>query len=148
MLAAFATAPAPSDPLSALSVGDRPAPEPGEGWPTVTVKAASINHHDLFTLRGIGIPADRFPMILGCDAAGLDSDGREVVVHSVISGSDWTGDETLDPGRTLLSEVHQGTFAERVAVPARNLLPKPAELSCCPAAGSSCRARAAASRPR
>jgi NADPH:quinone reductase-like Zn-dependent oxidoreductase len=129
VLAAFATAPAPSDPLSALSVGERPEPEPGEGWTTVTVKAASINHHDLFTLRGVGISADRFPMILGCDAAGLDADGREVVVHSVISGSDWAGDETLDPGRTLLSEAHQGTFAERVAVPVRNLLPKPAELS-------------------
>ena len=129
MLAAFATAPAPSDPLSALSVADRPDPEPGDGWTTVTVKAASINHHDLFTLRGVGIPADRFPMILGCDAAGLDADGREVVVHSVISGADWAGDETLDPGRTLLSELHQGTFAEQVAVPTRNLLPKPAELS-------------------
>ena len=129
MLAAFATAPAPADPLTALSVGDRPEPEPADGWTTVTVKAASINHHDLFTLRGVGISADRFPMILGCDAAGVDADGREVVVHSVIGTPDWGGDETLDPGRTLLSEVHQGTFAERVAVPARNLLPKPAELS-------------------
>lgn len=129
MLAAFATAPAPSDPLSALSVGDRPEPEPAHGWTTVTVKAVSINHHDLFTLRGIGIAADRFPMILGCDAAGLDADGREVVVHAVISSPDWRGDETLDPRRSLLSEVHQGTFAERVTVPARNLVPKPAELS-------------------
>jgi NADPH:quinone reductase-like Zn-dependent oxidoreductase len=129
VLAAYAIAPAPSDPLSALRVGDRPEPEPGDGWTTVTVRAASINHHDLFTLRGVGIAADRFPMILGCDAAGLDGDGREVVVHSVISSPDWIGEETQDPRRSLLSEVHQGTFAERVAVPRRNLLPKPAELS-------------------
>lgn len=129
MLAAYAIAPAPSDPLSALRVGDRPEPEPGDGWTTVTVRAASINHHDLFTLRGVGIAADRFPMILGCDAAGLDADGREVVVHSVISSPDRSGEETQDPRRSLLSEVHQGTFAERVAVPRRNLLPKPAELS-------------------
>ena len=40
----------------------------------------------------------------------------------------WTGDETLDPKRSLLSEVHQGTMAERLAVPRRNVVPKPAEL--------------------
>ena len=68
-------------------------------------------------------------MILGCDAAGLDPDGNEVVVHSVISSETWRGDETFDPRRTLLSELHQGTFAEQVAIPARNLVPKPAGLS-------------------
>ena len=51
-------------------------------------------------------------MILGCDAAGLDEDGNEVVVHAVISDPSWTGDETLDPKRSLLSERHQGTFAD------------------------------------
>ena len=129
MLAAFATAPNPSDPLAALEVGDRPEPEVPDGWTTVAVRAASLNHHDLWTLRGVGIGKDRFPMILGCDASGLDAEGRDVVVHSVITSPGWAGDETLDPGRTLLSEVHPGTFAERVAVPARNVLPKPAELS-------------------
>ncbi|MDQ4129934.1 MAG: zinc-binding dehydrogenase, partial [Actinomycetota bacterium] len=38
-------------------------------------------------------------------------------------------DETLDPDRTLLSERHDGTFAERVAVPRRNLIDKPDEMS-------------------
>ena len=57
-------------------------------------------------------------MILGCDAAGLDEDGNEVVVHAVISDPSWTGgDETLDPKRSLLSERYQGTFADQVAVP-------------------------------
>jgi NADPH:quinone reductase-like Zn-dependent oxidoreductase len=129
VLAAFATAPNPSDPLAALEVGQRPDPEAPDGWTTVSVRAASINHHDVFTLRGVGIPADRFPMILGCDAAGVDADGREVIVHAVVPSPDWSGDETLDPRRTLLSELHQGTLAEQVIVPARNLLPKPAELS-------------------
>lgn len=68
-------------------------------------------------------------MILGCDAAGLDEEGNEVVVHSVISQESWLGDETMDPGRSLLSERYPGTFAERVAVPRRNLVPKPPELS-------------------
>ena len=129
MQAVFVSSPAPDDPLSALEIGDRIETEMPDGWTTVQVKAASLNHHDLFSLRGVGLPQERMPMILGCDAAGLDEDGNEVVVHAVISSPGWTGDETLDPKRSLLSEVHQGTFAERVAVPKRNLLPKPAELS-------------------
>jgi NADPH:quinone reductase-like Zn-dependent oxidoreductase len=130
MLAAYASAPNPSDPLAALEVGDRPEPQAAEGWTTVSVRAASLNHHDLFTLRGVGIGADRFPMTLGCDAAGVDeSTGDEVVVHAVIATPGWTGDETLDPKRTLLSELHQGTLAERVSVPVGNVVPKPADLS-------------------
>ena len=129
MLAAYATEPNHDDPLAALAVGDRPDPEPPEGWTTVSVRAASLNRHDLFSLQGVGLPADRFPMILGCDAAGVDEDGNDVVVHGVISDPGWRGDETLDPKRTLLSELHPGTFAERVAVPRANLLPKPADLS-------------------
>ncbi|HSV64299.1 MAG TPA: zinc-binding dehydrogenase [Mycobacteriales bacterium] len=130
MRAVYATGPNADDPLAALELGDRPEPEVPPGWTTVAVRAASLNHHDLFTLRGVGIHADRFPMILGCDAAGVDEEtGAEIIVHAVISSPDWTGDETLDPRRSLLSEVHPGTFAERVAVPRRNLVPKPAELS-------------------
>ena len=97
---------------------------------TVTVKAASLNHHDVWTLRGVGISADRLPIVLGCDAAGLDADGNEVIVHAVIADPDaGGGDETLDPRRSLLSERYDGTFAERVCVPRRNLVPKPAALS-------------------
>jgi NADPH:quinone reductase-like Zn-dependent oxidoreductase len=50
-------------------------------------------------------------------------------VHAVISDSQWTGDDTLDPKRSLLSERHQGTFADTVAVPRRNIVAKPASLS-------------------
>src|SRR3954467_7621853 len=126
MFAVYASKPAPDDPLSALELGDRPEPQVGAGWVKVTVKAASLNHHDVWSLRGVGLPAERMPMILGCDAAGLDEEGNEVVVHAVISSPGWTGDETMDPKRSLLSEVHQGTLAERVAVPPPNLLPHPA----------------------
>jgi NADPH:quinone reductase-like Zn-dependent oxidoreductase len=117
------------DPLSGLVVGERPDPEVPPGWSTVTVKAASLNHHDLWSLRGVGLREDALPMILGCDAAGLDEDGNEVVVHAVVSSPEWTGDETLDPKRSLLSERHQGTFADKVVVPRRNVVPKPASLS-------------------
>jgi NADPH:quinone reductase-like Zn-dependent oxidoreductase len=129
MLAVFAAAQSRDDPLSGLRIDDRPEPQTPDGWTIVTVKAASLNHHDLWSLRGVGLPEDRLPMILGCDAAGLDDDGNEVLIHSVITDPDWHGDETLDPRRSLLSERYQGTFAERVAVPRGNLLPKPPELS-------------------
>lgn len=112
-----------------LEVGDRPEPDVPEGWTTVTLRAASLNHHDVFSLRGVGLPAERMPMILGCDGAGVDEDGSEVVLHAVVSDPSWSGDETFDPKRSLLSERYQGTLAERVAVPRRNVLPKPAELS-------------------
>jgi NADPH:quinone reductase-like Zn-dependent oxidoreductase len=135
MLAVFASRTDADAPLSALEVGERPEPEPPEGWTTVTVKAASLNHHDLWSLRGVGLPDERLPMILGCDAAGVDADGNEVIVHSVIASDGWRGDETLDPKRSLLSERHQGALAEKVAVPKANLVPKPEALTfeeaCC-----------------
>jgi NADPH:quinone reductase-like Zn-dependent oxidoreductase len=129
MLAVYATDIDRDDPLRGLEIGDRPDPEVPEGWTTVEVKAASLNHHDLWSLRGVGLSTERLPMILGCDAAGIDEHGNEVVVHSVISDDSWRGDETFDPKRSILSERHQGTFAERVAVPRRNVLAKPPELS-------------------
>ncbi len=129
MFAAYVERPDADDPLSALVVGERPDPVVPDGWTTVEVRAASVNHHDVWSLRGVGLKDEFLPMILGCDAAGIDEDGREVIVHGVISTPEWTGDETLDPRRTLLSEKHQGTFAERVAVPRRNVVPKPAGLS-------------------
>jgi NADPH:quinone reductase-like Zn-dependent oxidoreductase len=129
MFAVYADSFSADDPLQGLVIGERPDPEPPAGWTTVTVKAASLNHHDLWSLRGVGLREEALPMTLGCDAAGLDEDGNEVVVHAVISDPDWTGDETLDPRRSLLSERHQGTFADRVIVPRGNVVPKPASLS-------------------
>ncbi|MEU4743410.1 zinc-binding dehydrogenase [Actinosynnema sp. NPDC023658] len=129
MFAVYAAEPSPQDPIAALRVGERPEPEVPEGWVKVAVRAASLNMHDLWTLRGVGIKAEQFPMILGCDGAGVLEDGTEVVLHSVIGDPTWFGDETLDPRRTLLTEKYQGTFADYVVVPARNALPKPAGLS-------------------
>jgi NADPH:quinone reductase-like Zn-dependent oxidoreductase len=129
MLAVYASEIDPDDPLRGLQVGERPDPEPRDGWTTVMVKAAALNHHDLWSLRGVGLSADKLPMILGCDAAGLDEDGNEVVVHAVITEDSWRGDETFDPKRSLLSERHQGALAQKVLVPSRNVLPKPPGLS-------------------
>jgi len=105
MFAATAVRIDADDPLSGLELGERPEPAAPDGWTTVTVKAAALNHHDVWTLRGVGISEDRLPIVLGCDAAGLDEEGNEVVVHAVIADPDaGGGDETLDPRRSLLSE--------------------------------------------
>src|SRR6476661_987951 len=129
MFAVYAESFSSDKPLEGLVVGERPDPEVPDGWTTVTVKAASLNHHDLWSLKGVGLKEDALPMILGCDAAGLDEDGNPVVVHAVISDPSWRGDETVDPKRSLLSERYQGTFADKVAVPRTNVVPKPESLS-------------------
>jgi NADPH:quinone reductase-like Zn-dependent oxidoreductase len=130
VLAARAVSIDPADPLSGLEVADGPEPEMPEGWVLVELRAAALNRHDIFSLQGVGLRAEQLPMVLGCDGAGVDPDGNEVVVHAVIGDPDaGGGDETLDPRRSLLSERHPGTLAQRVAVPRRNLVPKPASLS-------------------
>jgi NADPH:quinone reductase-like Zn-dependent oxidoreductase len=129
MLAAIATRISPDDPLSGLEVAERSPPEAPEGWEIVQVRSASLNHHDLWTLRGVGIDPDRLPIVLGCDAAGVTADGREVIVHAVISTPGAADDETLAPDASILSERYDGTHAELVAVPSRNLIDKPPDLS-------------------
>jgi NADPH:quinone reductase-like Zn-dependent oxidoreductase len=130
MLAAFVERFDDADPGGALRVAERPDPDPPEGWTVVDVKGASLNHHDVWTARGLGVVrARQLPMILGCDAAGVDDEGREVVVHSVVTDPQWLGPELQAPSLALLSDGPPGTFAERVRVPARNLVPKPPELS-------------------
>ena len=129
MFAVYAAEPKPDEPLAALVVGERPAPQVPPGHVAVKVRAASLNMHDVWTLRGVGIRAEQFPMILGMDGAGVTDDGREVVIHSVIPSPGWRGDETLDPHRSMLTERYQGTFADTVVVPEANVLPKPASMS-------------------
>ena len=131
MFAVYATHAAPDDPLSALKVGELPEPEVPEGWVLVKVTHASLNRHDLFTLRGVsghpeGIP---YPIILGNDAAGTLDDGTPVVIYPMMGSEDWRGDETLDPGWHIPSEFVHGTFADYAVVPRRNVLPLPENLS-------------------
>lgn len=126
------------NPLSVLEIGDVEPVETPDDWVDVEVKAMSLNHHDVWALKGQGLREEQVPMILGTDAAGIGPDGSSVVVHAVI-GSPVHGDETLDPKRSMLSERYSGTFAERVRVPADNLIPLPAgftfeQASCLPTA--------------
>jgi NADPH:quinone reductase-like Zn-dependent oxidoreductase len=124
MRAAYASAINPENPLAGLAVGDAPDPvKAADDWVMVELRASALNHHDLWSLRGVGLAADRLPMILGCDGAGVDEDGNEVVLFPVL-------DDPSDPrGYSLFSESHPGTLADRIAVPRANLVPKPGKVS-------------------
>src|SRR3954470_15283997 len=135
MFAVYAAEPNPDAPPAALAVGEGPDPEIPDGSVAVRIEAASLNMHDLWTLRGVGIKREQFPMILGCDGAGRLDDGTEVVIYPVIGDPAVAGDETLDPKRTLLTERLQGTFADVCVVPARNIVPRPTGLTAAQAAG-------------
>jgi NADPH:quinone reductase-like Zn-dependent oxidoreductase len=130
MFAVTATSIDAENPLAGLTLGEVPDPEIPEGWALVTLHAAALNHHDIWSLKGVGLRPEQLPMILGCDGSGVDADGNEVIVHAVIADPDaGDGDETLDPRRSLLSERFPGTLAEKIAVPRRNLIPKPSSLT-------------------
>lgn len=114
-------------PLNGLSVTDFPDPVDREYWTTVEVKAASINHHDVWSLRGVGLREQQLPMVLGTDAAGLAPDGTRVLVHGAI-GADGHGVGPTER-RSILSEKYMGTLAEKVSVPTANLIPIPDGMS-------------------
>ena len=130
MRAAVAVRAEPADPLAALDIREMPEPASREGWCVVNVRAASLNHHDVWSLRGVGVRPEAFPLVLGCDGAGVDEDGNEVIIHCVVGDpAAGGGDETFDPRRQILGEGLDGTLAERIAVPRRNLILKPARMS-------------------
>ncbi|NMN00048.1 quinone oxidoreductase [Bifidobacterium sp. DSM 109958] len=136
MKAVYAAGVNREDPLAQLEVGELPAPEPRAYWSPIEVRAVTVNHHDLWSLMGVGLSAEQTPMILGTDAAGVLAEdipgkhglraGAEVVPYTFI-GTDGAG---VAPGerRSILSERYPGTMAERVAVPSANVFPKPANL--------------------
>jgi NADPH:quinone reductase-like Zn-dependent oxidoreductase len=126
VIAAYADKLGLPDFLHGLVVGERPEPQPRPGWEVVEVRAASVNPHDLWTLKGVvGVPFEP-PVILGCDGAGVAADGREVVFFPVIAEGE---------GFRMLTDGIDGTFAPRVALPSANLVSKPASLSFEEAAG-------------
>jgi NADPH:quinone reductase-like Zn-dependent oxidoreductase len=131
MFAVYAASPNLDNPLASLVVGERPEPQVPPGWVRVKVSHASLNRHDLFTLRGITAHEDpiSFPMILGNDGTGMLDDGTPIVIYPVMGSDDWRDDETLDPHWHIFSEKVPGTFADYVAVPKRNAIPLPEGIS-------------------
>ena len=133
MFAVYAAEPNPDKPLDALRVGERPEPEVPDGWVRRQRAGREPEHArpvDAARRRHQARPVPDDPRLRRRRrAAGGPDAGTEVVLHGVLGDASVYGDETLDPQRTLLTEKYQGTFADTVVVPARNVLPKPAELS-------------------
>jgi NADPH:quinone reductase-like Zn-dependent oxidoreductase len=129
--AAVATGINETEPLSMLELRDDwPDPIAPDGHELVRLGATSINMHDLWSMRGVGVRADQFPLVLGCDIAGWDEAGNEVIVSGSYGNPDaGHGDESFDPDRALVSERFPGSFAAYTIVPTRNLVPKPAFLT-------------------
>lgn len=146
MRALYATKLGGDRPLDNIEIGERPKPEPNAGEVRVKMRVATLNHHDLFTLRGVvGYPITP-PRILGCDGCGVvDAYGPErppgapdvgasVILYPLrfcghCSGCAG-GDPMLCSSFTLLSDGDlEGTFAQYVVLPALHIAPKPATLS-------------------
>ncbi|PAU68261.1 zinc-binding dehydrogenase [Bifidobacterium criceti] len=124
----------PDRPLDALAVGELPQTPLPYGWTRIRTRAVSINHHDIWSLKGVGLSADMTPMILGTDVCGVLEEepqghtglkaGDEVVAYTVV-GADGAG-VLAGERRTILSEKYPGTMADETQVPAANLFAKPA----------------------
>ena len=102
-----------------LRYEDAPDPEPGAGEVLVRLRAASLNHLDLWIRKGL--PSVPKPRILGADGAGIREDtGERVVINPGIEHGEQI---------TVIGEHMDGTHAELIAVPETNVYPLPDELS-------------------
>lgn len=101
-----------------LRYEDAPDPEPGPGEVLIRLRAASLNRLDLWIRRGL--PSVPKPRILGADGAGLDPEGRRVVINPGIEHGDRI---------SVVGEHMDGTHAELIAVPESNVYPLPDEIS-------------------
>lgn len=126
-----------------LALREVPDPAPAPDDVLLRVKACGMNHLDLWIRSGaLGLDVT-MPHIGGCDVAGEVvacgaavrhlKPGDRVLVHAVIScgtcAACSAGDDHLCRGYDLVGRRRNGGFAERVAVPGRNCLPMPANLS-------------------
>lgn len=102
-----------------------PQPQPSQGETLVRVRAAALNHRDVFITQGL-YPNIKLPCILGADGAG-EANGNAVVIDPAMG---WGEDERVwRPDSSILGVPRDGTFAQYVAVPAGNVHAKPAHLS-------------------
>lgn len=122
--------------INQLSVVDVPAPEPAAGEAVVTLKAAALNHRDVWIKLGqyAGL---KFPAQPGSDGAGVVTAlgagvdaawlGREVIINPSF---EWGANEAAQGSAfTILGLPLAGTLAEQIAVPATQLAAKPAHLT-------------------
>src|SRR5438105_6323962 len=112
-----------------LRYEDAPDPVPGTGQVLIELRAASLNHLDVWIRKGL--PSVPKPRILGADGAGIVEavgagvDGFEAGRPVVINPGIEAGDGTIH----VIGEHGDGTNAELIAVPATNVHPIPDGLS-------------------
>src|SRR5262249_41600752 len=118
-----------------LKLEEATDPHPGAGEAVVRLKAAALNHRDVFIWQNL-YPNVKLPAILGSDGAGVVAAvgegvdqawiGREVVIEP---GLDWgPSEEFQNKNYRILGMPEDGTYAEMIKIPAANLHPKPAHL--------------------
>lgn len=115
-----------------LQLGDLPTPDPGPGQALVRVEACSLNHHDVFTRRGMPGIATPLPMVPGCDAAGSIAS-----VGPGVEGWSMNDRVLVDPlvGATgMIGDTHWGSCAEHVLVEVEQLIHLPDDVEAVPAA--------------
>ena len=102
-----------------LRYEDAPDPEPGPGEVLIRLRAASLNHLDLWIRKGL--PSVPKPRILGADGAGIREDtGERVVINPGLEHGERI---------TVIGEHMDGTHAELIAVPGSNVYPLPDDIS-------------------
>ncbi len=119
-----------------LKLEEVPDPQPGAGEAVVRLKAAALNHRDVFIWQKL-YPNIKLPAILGSDGAGVVAAVGEGVDQSLIGqevvvepGLEWgPSDEIQGKSYRILGMPEDGTYAEMIKVPAANLHPKPAHLT-------------------
>ncbi|MFN4071102.1 MAG: zinc-binding dehydrogenase [Thermus caldifontis] len=126
-----------------LKVAEMPTPEPGPKEVRIRVKAAALNHLDIWVRKGVASPKLPLPHILGADASGVVdavgpgvtgfAPGDEVVVNPGLSCGHCerclAGEDNLCAKYEILGEHRFGAYAEYLVVPEVNLLKKPQNLS-------------------
>ncbi|MHB8152253.1 MAG: zinc-binding dehydrogenase [Vulcanimicrobiaceae bacterium] len=120
----------------ALRVDEVDRPHPAAGEVLVRLRAAALNHRDLFITRGL-YPNIALPASLGSDGAGEVAEcgaqvtsvraGDAVVIDPMLG---WGGDSRVWSAKaSILGMPHPGTLADYIVVPAGNVYPKPAHLA-------------------
>lgn len=129
--------------LDRVRLEEVPEPKPADAQVVLNVRSAGLNHLDIWVRKGRSGLKIQMPHILGSDAAGVIAAVGDSVANVSI------GDEViLNPGLTcglceyceqgeqsqcisfgIVGMSRQGTFAEKVAVPARNVFPKPSHMN-------------------
>ena len=126
-----------------LTLTDVPDPVPRSGDALIRVRAAALNHLDIWVRRGVPGHTFPLPMIPGSEVSGVIEEigvndggwktGDAVIVAPGVSCGECvactSGNDPLCPHYGILGETRHGGCAELIAVPVRNLLAKPATMS-------------------